>query len=59
MLSVKVLLPGYKHLGTKVDTNEGRNLVLKYVFVCIIFFCTAITLVGGGERLYVQKPTVR
>lgn len=59
MLSVKALLPGYKHLGTKVDLNEGRNLVLKYVFVCIIFFCTAITLVGGRGEAVCTKPTVR
>lgn len=57
MLSVKVLLPRYKHLGSKVDPNEGRNPVLKYVFVCIIFFHRAITLVGRGR--YVQKLTVR
>lgn len=48
MLSVKVLLPGFKHLGSKVDPNEGRNPVLKYVFVCIMFFHRALTLVGGA-----------
>lgn len=57
MLSVKVLLPGYKHLGTKVDPNRKESCVEVCLRVYNIFLHSHNTCGGWGEAVCTEADS--